>query len=70
LHARDDTEIPFSNAQQMAGQGLPAELIGFDGLGHRKILYAPPVVRCASAYLLRQQQILSFSRSTPKTVSR
>ena len=58
LHARDDTEIPFANAEQIAAQGSPAELVGFDGLGHRKILYAPPVVRCASAYLLRQWQLL------------
>jgi pimeloyl-ACP methyl ester carboxylesterase len=66
LHARDDREIPFANAEQIAAQGLPAELVGFDGLGHRKILYAPPVVRCASTYLLRHQQLLSAqSRNSP-----
>jgi len=63
LHARDDTEIPIANAEQIAAQGLPAELVGFDGLGHRKILYAPPVVRCASTYLLRHQQLLSAQSS-------
>ena len=39
------------------------ELVGFEGLGHRKILYAPPVVRCASTYLMRQQQLISLSPS-------
>jgi pimeloyl-ACP methyl ester carboxylesterase len=71
LHARDDTEIPFADAEQIAAQGLPAELVGFDGLGHRKILYAPPVVRCASAYLLRQQKLLcSLQSSAQKTNAR
>jgi pimeloyl-ACP methyl ester carboxylesterase len=67
LHARDDREIPFANAEQIAGQGLPAELVGFDGLGHRKILYAPPVVRCASDYLLRERQLLPPSQSSTQT---
>ena len=63
LHARDDGEVPFANAEQIAAQGLPAELVGFDGLGHRKILYAPPAVRCASTYLLRQRQLLCGDNS-------
>jgi pimeloyl-ACP methyl ester carboxylesterase len=67
LHARDDAEIPFANAEQIAAQGGPAELVGFDGLGHRKILYAPPVVRCASNYLLRYQQLLSAPQSSAQT---
>lgn len=59
LHARDDAEVPFANAEEIVARGLPAELVGFEGLGHRKILYAPPVVRCASTYLLRQQPLSS-----------
>jgi pimeloyl-ACP methyl ester carboxylesterase len=63
LHARDDMEIPFANAEEIAGQALPLELVSFEGLGHRKILYAPPVVRYASTYLMRQQQLISASPS-------
>jgi pimeloyl-ACP methyl ester carboxylesterase len=67
LHARDDVEIPFADAEQIAAQRLPVELVGFEGMGHRKILYAPPVVRCASTYLLRQQQLFSSSQSGAQT---
>jgi pimeloyl-ACP methyl ester carboxylesterase len=57
LHARDDAEVPFANAEQIAAAvGRSAELHAFDDLGHRKILYAPPVVRAASAYVARQTQ--------------
>jgi pimeloyl-ACP methyl ester carboxylesterase len=65
MHARDDREVSFANAEQIAGQGLPAKLVGFDGLGHRKILYAPPVVRCASTYLLRVQQSSTQTPNSP-----
>jgi hypothetical protein len=28
LHARDDAEVPFSNAEEIVARGLPAELVG------------------------------------------
>src|SRR5262245_24527147 len=55
LHSRDDPDIIFADAQEMAAANASAELITFDDLGHRKLLYAPPAVRAAGAFLLRQQ---------------
>ncbi|MBS0242408.1 MAG: alpha/beta fold hydrolase [Proteobacteria bacterium] len=54
LHARDDDEVPFADAERMAGAAGQVELQAFDGLGHRAILYAPPVVRAAHAFLSRR----------------
>jgi len=54
LHARDDQEVPFADAERLSA--MPgAELLGFDGLGHRMILYAPPAIRAAAAFLARFQ---------------
>jgi pimeloyl-ACP methyl ester carboxylesterase len=55
LHARDDADVEFSNAEEIAASCRAAKLQACDGLGHRKILYAPPVVRSAAGYLLRQR---------------
>jgi len=54
LHSRDDPDIVFADAEEIAAANASAELIAFDDLGHRKILYAPPAVRAAGAFLLRQ----------------
>jgi pimeloyl-ACP methyl ester carboxylesterase len=51
LHARDDTEVPFRNAEEIRAACPRAELRAFDGLGHRNILFAPPVIRAAISYL-------------------
>lgn len=51
VHARDDMEVPFHNALEMAEVGDHVELEAFDGLGHRKILYAPPVVRKVVSFM-------------------
>ena len=51
LHARDDCDVPFAAAERMAGAVDHAALQAFDGLGHRAILYAPPAVRAAAAFL-------------------
>ena len=53
LHARDDTDVVFADAEEIAAACSVAQLQPCDGLGHRRILYAPPVVRSAAAYLLR-----------------
>ncbi len=45
LHARDDREVPFRNGEEIAEACPTARLVAFDGLGHRNILYAPPVTR-------------------------
>ena len=53
LHARDDDEVPIRNAEEIAAECPNAELVAFAGFGHRKILYAPPVIRTAVAFLVR-----------------
>ncbi len=52
IHARDDHEVPFHNSQEMADGMAHAKLVPLDGLGHRKILYAPPVVRSVVSFVL------------------
>ena len=51
IHARDDMEVAFRNAEDIAAACPLAELKAFDGLGHRNILFAPPVIRAALSYL-------------------
>jgi pimeloyl-ACP methyl ester carboxylesterase len=53
VHARDDQEVPFADAERLMAVGRATELQSFEGFGHRTILYAPPVVRAASAFLAR-----------------
>ncbi len=50
IHAKDDREVPFHNAEEIAAVGGHITLLPFQGLGHRKILYAPPVVRSVVAF--------------------
>lgn len=51
IHARDDLEVVFRNAEEIVAACPKAELLAFDGLGHRNILFAPPVIRAALSYL-------------------
>lgn len=51
LHARDDEEIGFHNAEAIAAACPTAGLQSFNGPGHRKILSAPPVIRAATQFL-------------------
>lgn len=51
IHARDDAEVAFRNAEEIVAACPAAELAAFDGLGHRNILFAPPVIRAALSYL-------------------
>jgi pimeloyl-ACP methyl ester carboxylesterase len=53
LHARDDQEVPFADAERIAARVPTTELQALEGLGHRAILYAPPAVRAAAAFLAR-----------------
>lgn len=53
LHSRDDPQVPFEDARRIAASVEGVELEAFDGLGHRMILYAPPAVRAAAAFLRR-----------------
>jgi pimeloyl-ACP methyl ester carboxylesterase len=51
LHARDDHEVRFANSEEIAAACPQATLAAFDGLGHRNILFAPPVIRAVVTYL-------------------
>jgi pimeloyl-ACP methyl ester carboxylesterase len=53
IHSRDDADVPFSDAEQIAQETPGVELMAFDGLGHRKLLYAPPVTRAAASYIVQ-----------------
>ena len=52
LHSRDDEDVPFVQAEQIAAAVPGVELVAFDDLGHRRLLYAPPVTRAATKYLV------------------
>jgi pimeloyl-ACP methyl ester carboxylesterase len=45
IHGRDDDEVKFRNAEDIAAARPSARLMAFDGLGHRNVLFAPPVFR-------------------------
>ncbi|CEJ09804.1 Alpha/beta hydrolase family protein [bacterium YEK0313] len=51
VHARDDREIPFSDAEALARASATTRLLPVDGLGHRRILYAPEVVSAVAAFM-------------------
>ena len=51
LHSRDDLEVSFQNSEEIVAACPKAELKAFDGLGHRNILFAPPVIRAVVSYL-------------------
>lgn len=53
LHCRDDHEITFDNAVQIAAACPKARVEAVSGFGHRNILSAPPVIKTAIAYLTR-----------------
>jgi pimeloyl-ACP methyl ester carboxylesterase len=43
VHDTDDREVPYADGPRLAGL-LGARLLTTNGLGHRRILYAPEVV--------------------------
>lgn len=53
LHAPDDKEVGFSNAERFAAAGPHVALHPLKGLGHRRILYAPQTVEATRAFLAR-----------------
>ena len=53
IHSRDDKEVSFRNAEEIVAAWPDAELQAIDGLGHRNILFASPVIRAAISYLTR-----------------
>ena len=51
VHDRDDEDVPFSQAEELARAWPGARLVPTTGLGHRAILRDPVVVRRAVAFL-------------------
>jgi len=51
LHSRDDEDVAYSNAEEISAASSNVRLETLDGLGHRKILYAPPVVRRIGSFV-------------------
>jgi pimeloyl-ACP methyl ester carboxylesterase len=50
VHARDDREIPFADSERLAAKA-DARLVALDGLGHRRILYAPEAITAVTDFL-------------------
>ncbi|MEO8420062.1 MAG: alpha/beta fold hydrolase [Hyphomicrobium sp.] len=67
LHGRDDAEVPFHNAEAITVSSPAARLMGFAGLGHRNVLFAPPVFRAVMNELApkRAEAPAAPRRSTP-----
>jgi pimeloyl-ACP methyl ester carboxylesterase len=53
IHDRDDRDVSFDCAEEIAVNVEGAELLPFEGFGHRNILFAPPVMRAIVSYLSR-----------------
>lgn len=51
VHARDDREVSFRNAEEIAACCPLATLRAVETAGHRNILFAPPVIRAVVSYL-------------------
>jgi pimeloyl-ACP methyl ester carboxylesterase len=51
IHDRDDAETPWSGGAAIAQAWPEAHLVTTTGLGHRRILRDPEVVRRAAAFL-------------------
>jgi pimeloyl-ACP methyl ester carboxylesterase len=64
IHGRDDDEVPFHNAEQIAAARPTTRLLGFDGLGHRNVLFAPPVFRAVMNYLVPKRPDAAPARRT------
>lgn len=51
IHAEDDKEVAFSNAEAIARTGPHVTLMKANGFGHRRIVAAEPVTRAVVAFL-------------------
>ncbi|PWW04492.1 alpha-beta hydrolase superfamily lysophospholipase [Hoeflea marina] len=55
IHAPDDKEVSFRNAEALAGAGRRARLMRADGFGHRRIVFAEPVLEAVGAFLAQDE---------------
>jgi pimeloyl-ACP methyl ester carboxylesterase len=51
VHCRDDKELGFHHAEALATAGSFARLVPMNGLGHRRILQAKPVVEAVTGFV-------------------
>jgi pimeloyl-ACP methyl ester carboxylesterase len=51
IHAEDDKEVAFSNAEAIARLGPHVRLMKANGFGHRRIVAAPPVTQAVVKFL-------------------
>jgi pimeloyl-ACP methyl ester carboxylesterase len=64
IHARDDKEVPFVNAQALAAAGDFVTLKEVRGLGHRRILYAPQATETAARFIAKPAPAAADDAST------
>lgn len=55
IHDRDDKEVPFELGQRVAKAWPHAELHATEGLGHKRILAAPDVIRRVVRFMKREE---------------
>jgi pimeloyl-ACP methyl ester carboxylesterase len=60
VHDRDDREVPWSDGEAIAGAWPGAQLVSTSGLGHRRVLREPAIVRRVVEFLTTHVE-----RSTP-----
>jgi pimeloyl-ACP methyl ester carboxylesterase len=51
IHSRDDRVVPFSDSAESVGPWRNARFLRLDGLGHRRLLNFPDVVRSVASFL-------------------
>lgn len=52
IHAPDDKEIPFSDAEDLASAGAQVKLMAANGHGHRRILLATEIQAAAADFIV------------------
>jgi pimeloyl-ACP methyl ester carboxylesterase len=53
VHAPDDEEVPFAEAEAIVANCPTATLLRAEGCNHRKVLYAPEIVAAVTDFLTR-----------------
>lgn len=68
IHSDDDQEITIQNAIEMDRASEFAELKVFSGMGHRRILFASPVIRAVVSYFKVTQATAAHSTPASSTI--
>jgi pimeloyl-ACP methyl ester carboxylesterase len=53
VHASDDAEVPFAEAEAIVANCPTATLLRADGCGHNRVLFAPEIVAAVTDFLTR-----------------